>query len=131
MNYTRCPAEKSVRDLADLCPRVDSGRRRRLMDPMTLHMRTVLPEAGSRRSLSRLRSPGFMTPALIRLQPVGGFNPIRIHAVPSLPAQVSGSSSEPIAYVIMETAHQHLHRRKQAFFSPTHSEKILLMYGTY
>lgn len=57
-----------------------------------------------------------MTPALIHLQPVGGFNPILIHAAPSLPAQLSGSSSEPIAYVIMETA-QH-HRRKQAFFNP-------------
>lgn len=96
------------------------------MDPMTLHMRTVLPEAGSRRSLSRLRLPGFMTPALIHLQPLGGFNAILIHAAPSLPAQLSGSSSEPVAYVIMETAH---HRRKQAFFFflPTHTEDIEIM----
>lgn len=68
------------------------------MDPMTLHMRL----------------PGFMTPALNRLQPVGGFNPILIHAVPSLPAQLSGSSSGPSAYVIVETAHHR--RRKQGFW---------------
>lgn len=89
---------------------------------MTLHMR-VVPEAGSRRSLSqRLRLPGFMTPALSRLQPAGGFNPILIHAVPSLPAQLSGCSSGPIAYVIVETAHHH--RRKQAFFFYPHTEDI-------